>query len=68
MGMTKASLKTRIETELAAQGFVLTGPHSGWTSKYAQALANAIVDEIQINARCSGVDSGSDTHDNVQVT
>jgi len=66
MAMTKAGLKTRIEIELTAQGFTLSGTHA-WADKFVEAMANAIVDEIQINARCSGIDSNSDTHDDVQI-
>lgn len=65
--MTKASLKTRIQTEMTTQGFDLTNAFC-WGNEFAEALANAIVDEIQINARCAGNDSGGDTHGNVQVT
>lgn len=68
MAMTKTSLKDRIEAELQNQGFVLSGSYA-WVNKLALALANAIVDEIQINARCSGNDNPSgDSHNNVQVT
>lgn len=52
--MDKASLKTRIEDELIAQGATLTGPHA-WGSNLAEAIANAIVDEIEIDpAVCRG--------------
>ncbi|MFQ5647485.1 MAG: hypothetical protein ACE5GM_11195 [bacterium] len=49
MALSKSSLKSRIITELAAQGFVTSGEHA-WTEKFATAIANAIVDEIQQNA------------------
>lgn len=63
MALSKTSLKNRIETELIAEGFVLTGPHA-WAVKYARAIANAIVDEIQTNAKATGVDVPSnDSHD-----
>ncbi|MHB9156272.1 MAG: hypothetical protein ACYC5N_11410 [Endomicrobiales bacterium] len=66
MALDKASLKTRIEAELAAQGFVPNGTYA-WAGKMATAIANAVVDEIQANARCSGIDSGADSHDAVQI-
>ena len=49
MSLSKASLKARLEEAVKAQGFVLDNPHSE-TSKFLDAIANAVVDEIQQNA------------------
>jgi hypothetical protein len=62
MALSKSGLKTRIITELETQGFVTTGTYP-WTQKFAEALANAVVDEIHANAQATGLDSNSDTHD-----
>ena len=62
MALSKTQLKTRIITELESQGFVTTGAYA-WGQKFAEALANAVVDEIQTNAQATGFDSNSDTHD-----
>jgi hypothetical protein len=50
MALSKSTLKARIVTELHAQGFVTEGEHA-MAQKMAQAIANAIVDEIQANAQ-----------------
>lgn len=66
MALDKSSLKERIITELEGQGFNTTanGRDNGeWLPKYAQAIANAIIDEIQANARAVGVDSDNDSHE-----
>lgn len=52
MAISKASLKQKIETELKAKGFVLDG------EMMAEAIANAVVDEINQNAKVI-VESGS---------
>ncbi|MEZ9745671.1 hypothetical protein AB4320_13405 [Vibrio splendidus] len=52
MAISKASLKQKIETELKAKGFVLDG------EIMAEAIANAVVDEINQNAKVI-VESGS---------
>lgn len=49
MALDKARLKAKIETELKAQGIVIDGEHAQ-ASKFATAIANAIVDEITQNA------------------
>lgn len=49
MSLSKSSLKQKLETELQAQGFVLTGEFA-MASKMAEAIANAVVDEITQNA------------------
>ncbi|MCS0138665.1 hypothetical protein NDJ13_09605 [Vibrio alginolyticus] len=50
MAMSKASLKQKLETELQAQGFVLTGEFA-MAGKMAEAIANAVYDEITQNAK-----------------
>jgi hypothetical protein len=50
MALDKAALKARIVAEMAAQGASAGGEHS-WVAKMAEALAAAVVDEIQANAR-----------------
>ncbi|MCR9966028.1 hypothetical protein [Vibrio antiquarius] len=57
MAMSKASLKTKLESELQAQGFVLTGEFA-MAGKMAEAIANAVYDEITQNAEVP-VSSGS---------
>jgi hypothetical protein len=66
MALDKNGLKGRIEAELESQGFTITGQHA-WASKLAQAVANAVVDEIQANAKAVGNDSRGDTH-NLDIT
>jgi hypothetical protein len=62
MAMSKASLKARIITEMDAQGFTTSNPFSE-AQKMAEALANAIIDEIITNAVASGTDTPSgDSH------
>ncbi|OMH40216.1 hypothetical protein [Desulfurobacterium indicum] len=56
MALDKTSLKNRILFELQAQGFgVGTTDKDGidWIDKFATAIANAVVDEIQQNAETS---------------
>ncbi|WP_153446927.1 hypothetical protein [Vibrio algicola] len=57
MALSKSSLKDRILSELTAQGFVTTGNHAK-SDEMAQAIANAVVDEIKANAKAA-VSSGS---------
>ena len=66
MALSKASLKSRIETEMTAQGFNITNPFCE-ASKMAEAIANAIIDEITTNATCFGTDSNGDTHNTVKI-
>ncbi|MDK9761675.1 hypothetical protein KI743_06655 [Vibrio sp. D420a] len=49
MALTKPSLRQKLETELKAQGFVLDGEFA-MAGKFAEAIANAVVDEITQNA------------------
>lgn len=57
MALSKASLKQKLENELEAQGFVLTGEFA-MAGKMAEAIANAVYDEITQNARAK-VSGGS---------
>jgi hypothetical protein len=50
MALSKSSLKSRIVTNLQAQGFTTDGQHA-YAAKMAEAIANAIVDEITSNAQ-----------------
>lgn len=49
MALSKVQLKNRIISEMQTQGATATGEHS-WVTRLAEALANAVVDEIQSNA------------------
>lgn len=49
MALSKAQLKNRIISEMKAQGATATGEHS-WVNRMAEAIANAVVDEVQSNA------------------
>lgn len=57
MALDKAQLKSRIVSEMEALGATSSGQHS-WVERMAQAIANAVVDEIQENAQVP-VPSGS---------
>ncbi|MDG2666482.1 hypothetical protein P7M43_07935 [Vibrio parahaemolyticus] len=57
MSMSKESLKQKLENELEAQGFVLTGDFA-MAGKMAEAIANAVYDEMTQNAKAD-VTSGS---------
>jgi len=62
MALSKSQLKDRIITELDGQGFAtsVNGRDNGnWIHKFAQAISNAVIDEIQENARVIGEDSGT---------
>ncbi|EGQ8300066.1 TPA: hypothetical protein NKQ43_002599 [Vibrio parahaemolyticus] len=58
MALTKTSLKGKLETELKAQGFVLDGEFA-MAGKFAEAIANAVVDEITENAQVKVVKGSS---------
>ncbi len=49
MALTKASLKQKIITAMEAEGANASGEHS-WVERFAEAIASAVVDEIQQNA------------------
>lgn len=57
MALSKSSLKGRILSELQGQGFTTTGQHAK-ADELATAIANAVVDEIQANAKAQ-VSGGS---------
>ena len=57
MAISKASLKQKIETELKAKGFVLDGEFA-MAGMMAEAIANAVVDEITQNAKVT-ISAGS---------
>ncbi len=56
--LDKTGLKNRIITELEGLGFE-QGSYS-WFDKLAQALANAVIDEIQTN--CEVTSNGNHSH------
>ena len=49
MALSKSALKSRIISEMKAQGATATGEFS-WVNRMAEAIANAVVDEVQSNA------------------
>ena len=56
MALSKESLRDRIISELKAQGFGvgnLGRDSTNWLYRFATAIANAVVDEIQQNAETS---------------
>ncbi len=66
MALSKSGLTSRIITELQSQGFI-TVETFGWVQKLAEAISNAVVDEIQTNAKAVGADTGGDSH-NLNIT
>ncbi|MET2897063.1 hypothetical protein ABXV22_01910 [Vibrio rotiferianus] len=50
--ISKESLKQKLDAELKAQGFVLEGEFA-MAGKFAQAIANAVADEINSNSSSS---------------
>ncbi|WP_162836563.1 hypothetical protein [Photobacterium halotolerans] len=53
MALNKESLRVRLEDELNAQGFE-TGGEFAMAAKMAEAIANAVVEEITQNAEVVG--------------
>ena len=49
MALSKSGLKSKIEAEMVKGGIVIDGEHAQ-ASVLAQAIANAVVDEITANA------------------
>lgn len=49
MALSKSALKGRIISEMQAQGATASGEYS-WVNRMAEAIANAVVDEVQGNA------------------
>ncbi|NRB23801.1 hypothetical protein [Shewanella sp.] len=61
MALSKASLKGKIVSNLQAQGFTTDGEHA-YAAKMAEAIANAVIDEITSNGEAvvvGGSSSGS---------
>lgn len=52
MALSKSALKSKIEAEMVKGGIVIAGEHAQ-ASILAQAIANAVVDEITANAEVS---------------
>ncbi len=50
MALCKAQLKSRMVSEMQVQGATASGQYS-WVNRMAEAIANAVVDEIQANAQ-----------------
>lgn len=61
MALSKSQLKQRIISELESRGFVTDGEFA-MAALMAEAIANAVVDEIQANAKAL-VSSGSSSGD-----
>jgi hypothetical protein len=57
MALSKSALKSKIEAEMVKGGIVINGEFAQ-ASVLAQAIANAVVDEITANAEV-GVTGGS---------
>ena len=57
MALSKSGLKSKIEAEMVKGGIVIAGEHAQ-ASVLAEAIANAVVDEITANAEV-GVTGGS---------
>lgn len=57
MALSKSSLKSKIVNEFVNLGAVADGDHS-WVNEFAEAIANAVVDEITSNAKAN-VSGGS---------
>lgn len=57
MALSKSSLKSKIEAELVSGGIVISGEFAQ-ASVLAQAIANAVIDEINQNAKAN-ITSGS---------
>ncbi len=66
MALSKSGLTSRIITELQAQGFITVGTFA-FVQKLAEAISNAVIDEIQANAKAVGTDTGGDSH-NLDIT
>jgi hypothetical protein len=58
MALSKSALKSKIEAEMIKGGIVIVGEHAQ-ASVLAQAIANAVVDEITANAEANVVGGSS---------
>jgi hypothetical protein len=65
MALSKAQLKSRIVHEMKQQGATDTGEHS-WLNRMAEAIANAVVDEVQQNAEAQVAYGSSSGNHRVQ--
>lgn len=65
MALSKKALKSKIIKEMNAQGMVTDGPFAK-AGNLAEAIANAVVDEIQANAAVNV--SGGSSKGNYKVT
>lgn len=64
MALSKSDLKAKILSELSGQGFDVSAngrDAGGWIVKFAQAVANAVIDEIVQNAELVPVSTDSGT-------
>ena len=59
MALSKSSLKGRVVSNLQALGFTTDGEHA-YAAKMAEAIANAVIDEITSNGQVV-VNKGSST-------
>lgn len=72
MSLSSTRLRDSIISHLSAHGIEVAG-HSGcrdatdYMLSWAAAIAEAVVEEITTNARCSGSDSHGDSHSDVQI-
>ena len=58
MALSKSALKSKIEAEMVKGGIVISGEFAQ-ASVLAQAIANAVVDEIQANAEANVIGGSS---------
>jgi len=66
MALTQASLSTKIQTEIIALYGV--ADDSALLKKFADAIAKAVVDEIQANAVVSGTVTGGGSSSGSAIT
>ena len=65
MALSKSQLKGRIVSEMRARGANAEGEHS-WLNRMAEAIANAVVDEVQQNAEAQVTYGSSSGNHRVQ--
>lgn len=65
MALSKSSLKSKIVTELKAQGFTTEGEHA-YAAKMAEAIANAVIHEI--TSSCQVVVTGGSSSGTYKVS
>ena len=59
MALSKSALKSKIEAEMVKGGIVIAGEHAQ-ASVLAQAIANAVIDEITANAEVNVMGGSSE--------